>query len=446
MNSSSVLHQTSLGPSLFLVVPVALWALFTSLSYSWNTTEVEANTQNLATERGRMVFSVIQATRSWNARHGGVYAPTTDTSPPNPYLKIDEKNIKTPSGRLLTLVNPAYMTRQLEQAMSETKITIHLTSLKPLNPNNKANEWEREALASFEHGTGEVIKIVPSDDGPQYNFMAPLFVKKACLQCHEVQGYKEGDVQGGLRVSFPVTEIKEAERKIIITLQYIHVVAFLLLSSLSVLAITRVQNLIENLKDERNQRDRIIAKQTLELTNEISERRKSQKKFEKLSVIDDLTGIHNRRSINDALKNEVARAERYGELFSIIMVDIDKFKAVNDTYGHNVGDEVLQSFTKHVQGYLRKTDMLARYGGEEFVILLPHANDTATLNLANRIRKGTMEMEASASEKALFITISAGIAQFTPKQSQDMDDLLKRADKALYEAKRSGRNRCVAAA
>ena len=262
--------RQSTGALLIYSLPVLLWAILVTWSYHWNLGGLQQNSHNLALEKGRMVFSVIEATRMWNASHGGVYAPKTDISPSNPYLVVEEKDFKTPSGRDLTMINPAYMTRQLAGIMAEGDINIHLTSLTPINPGNIPTPWERKSLTSFEDGETEALEILSTIQGQHYNYMAPLFVKPPCMECHAVQGYKVGDIRGGIRVSFPVTALSMAEDEAVRKLFDVHLIIFVILTLMSTAGIAWARYLIDNLRAERNNRDDIIEEKTHALKHEIS--------------------------------------------------------------------------------------------------------------------------------------------------------------------------------
>ncbi|MGQ9573786.1 MAG: PAS domain S-box protein [Thermoguttaceae bacterium] len=149
--------------------------------------------------------------RRWVALHGGVYVPASPHSPPNPFLKVPERDITTPSGRLLTLINPAYMTRQVHQmAAQQAGIRAKITSLRPLNPLNSPDGWERAALEAFEHGQPEVSAIESIDGEPYVRLMRPLLVELGCLRCHQDHGYRLGEVRGGISVSVPVAGLLRA--------------------------------------------------------------------------------------------------------------------------------------------------------------------------------------------------------------------------------------------
>lgn len=165
-------------------------------------------------------------------------------------------------------------------------------------------------------------------------------------------------------------------------------------------------------------------------------------RVQKLSVTDPLTGLYNRRGFFKAGQHEMKRAERYGHPLSTIIFDLDHFKKVNDTYGHTVGDRVLEAVASRCKGALREVDIFGRYGGEEFAVLLPETTLDDAYGVAERLRHSAAE-PIEAGEVTLTVTISLGVAA-SGKDTAELHDLLRRADRALYEAKASGRNRtCV---
>ena len=158
-----------------------------------------------------------------------------------------------------------------------------------------------------------------------------------------------------------------------------------------------------------------------------------------VAQIDALTFLFNRRMIVRELQGEVLRAERYNNTLSISIIDVDKFKLVNDTYGHPVGDEVLKQVACQLRNHIRQPDTVGRYGGEEFLILLPNSDAKAATEQAVRLGKEIREMVVTIKEHELKVTVSIGIAQF--KAGVDTwDTLLNRADNAMYEAKNNGRD------
>ncbi len=170
---------------------------------------------------------------------------------------------------------------------------------------------------------------------------------------------------------------------------------------------------------------------------------KAYKNIEKLSLTDPLTGAGNRRHFMETIAGEIDRSVRYGHPLSLIMLDIDFFKKVNDTYGHSAGDKVLQNFTACCETTLRNSDCFFRIGGEEFAILLINADIESAKISAERIRKMIAEIEIEFENKIIQITTSSGVAELN--KNENIDTFMKRADLALYKAKNSGRNRVICA-
>jgi diguanylate cyclase (GGDEF)-like protein len=162
---------------------------------------------------------------------------------------------------------------------------------------------------------------------------------------------------------------------------------------------------------------------------------------QRLASHDELTHALNRRALVSSLERERVRAERSGAPFAIGMMDLDHFKAINDTYGHAVGDAVLREFAAIVHDTMRATDVFGRYGGEEFLIVLVGTELPAALEALERIRAAVQSRDWNALAPGLALTLSAGVASF--RKGQTIEQLLYGADQALYEAKGSGRNRVV---
>lgn len=167
--------------------------------------------------------------------------------------------------------------------------------------------------------------------------------------------------------------------------------------------------------------------------------------LERLSVIDSLTGLYNKQYLMEFLNREVNRTKRFGFLLSCMMLDIDNFKKINDTYGHPTGDRVLNELGELISEIIRGYDFAARFGGDEFTLVLPQQKDgRGPATLAERIRSAVEKKHFgdSKSHDSVRITVSAGITTVAGEELNSPEDLLKRADRALYQAKSSGRN-CV---
>lgn len=167
--------------------------------------------------------------------------------------------------------------------------------------------------------------------------------------------------------------------------------------------------------------------------------------LQRVAALDPLTSVYNRRFGIERLNEEIARSQRSGESLGLLMFDLDHFKSVNDTYGHIVGDRVLQAAVRATRQVLRDGDVLVRYGGEEFLVILPGAGRRDLTNMAERIRRSVSEVEISTGANRLSITVSIGGAGLPEQVVRDPVELIGIADQALYTAKATGRDRCVIA-
>ena len=188
---------------------IGVWTLVAAASLGWNLLQDRDEALRVARNIALTNYERDVLYRRWAAAHGGVYVPVTPDTPPTPYLaRLPERDIVTPSGRRLTLLNPAYMTRQIYELAQKSGLPRgHLTSLKPLRPQNAPDPWEKKALEAFEHGKEEVSEVVSLDGQPSMRLMRPFRIDPSCLTCHEEQGYKVGDIRGGISVSVPMDPI-----------------------------------------------------------------------------------------------------------------------------------------------------------------------------------------------------------------------------------------------
>ena len=190
----------------------ALWTGCLAASLVWNLHEQREKSIEIAHISAQVTFDNDVLYRRWAAQQGGVYVPVSEHTPPNPYLNVPNRDVTTTSGLPLTLLNPAYMARQVNQLAQQGRGSrAHLTSLKPLRPENAPDAFETAALKSFEEGVKEVSAF-EGKERQDLRLMRPLLVEKPCLKCHAQQGYKEGDIRGGISVSVPMEPILAIER------------------------------------------------------------------------------------------------------------------------------------------------------------------------------------------------------------------------------------------
>ena len=163
----------------------------------------------------------------------------------------------------------------------------------------------------------------------------------------------------------------------------------------------------------------------------------------RLTIIDALTDIHNKRYFMEFLDRELARSTRYDRPLALVMIDIDRFRAINEEHGHLGGDFTLRELAARVKGNIRKEELFARYGGEEFAVVLPETTCDGAARLADRLVKVVNETPFHYESKSYTVTISAGVATTLGEKNISLHELIRRADEKLYQAKNNGRN-CVA--
>ncbi len=182
-----------------------------------------------------------------------------------------------------------------------------------------------------------------------------------------------------------------------------------------------------------------------ELDRKNRELERANEQLRQLSVTDGLTGLYNHRHVHQLLHDEHERSKRTGEPIAVVMLDLDRFKQLNDTHGHPTGDIVLAQTARILEETAREVDMIGRYGGEEFIAILPGADETAAALFAERVRSTVERHEYRDGDKRIRMTVSAGVASAKGGKLTRPDDLIRQADRALYRAKDLGRNRVVRA-
>jgi len=398
--------------SLLLVILLFVSALFTGIYFnSFRAIEDELES------RARSIFNSIVLTREWAAIHNGVYVKKSPGMQSNPYL--ENPDIQAMDGTIYTKKNPALMTREISEiAEKQGSFKFHITSLKPLNPDNAPDNFERAALEQFEQGLlkEEYVKEVVNDSH-FFRYIAPLYTNSACLNCH--QDYEVNDVRGGISVIFNIDKAQQAMRT---NLWLITSLFFVTLCSF----IGIVFRLVISFKKKMEKAEAMIRE---------------------LAITDELTQLKNRRYVVGKLNEEFGRSMRYQRPLTCVLFDIDFFKRVNDNYGHDVGDLVLQQVSRVAQEQCRQSDSLGRYGGEEFLLVMPESDIEAGRLGAERFRVAIENLAIPmAVGQDLRVTASFGVACVDgvgadPAEISTPANLVKAADVALFKAKEGGRNR-----
>lgn len=244
---------------------LVLWALYglvTGLFLQAALAEIRLHNIDLAATGARNVFKTLVTMRQWNAERGGVYVPVGSSTQPNPYLKHPQRDIHTVDGRMLTMVNPAFMTRMISDMTQMSQgLTFRSTSLKPINPDNAPDAWERQALEQLSDKVSEVKTLTETPDGrPVFRYLSPLWVTEECLDCHREQGYKVGDLRGGISISQDFSPFLEAAAPSERTTILAHIGVFVLLVVISGWSLAllrrswiRLEDNIDELSKTRNE-------------------------------------------------------------------------------------------------------------------------------------------------------------------------------------------------
>jgi len=647
----------------------ALWLSLVGASLLWNLQLFNDSVEHLALSEARSLFNKDLLYRRWAAMQGGVYVPPTEKTPPNPYLDVPERDVVTTTGKKLTLVNPAYMVRQVHE-MSSAQGDLeqgHITSRNPLRPQNKPDAWEDQVLERFETGVKEYSSIETINGKPILRYMGAMLVEKPCLKCHEKQGYKEGDVRGGISVSVSMERFENIEHDHTQSLYFWHFVIGLLGLAGITLGLRRISSieaerfstrlklgryaerhaLLENVGEgvyalnekgecsvinhaalellgyreeevvgmnahrlfhhhhpdgrefpqsecemhraiseqkrlegettffrkngemfpvyyvatpvtameetqgfavvvgfhdisdrketelrtaallKRNQVMMQSSHEGIHLMNDqgnvieaneafclhlgytqtevlrlnvsdfdaklspnelkenirrlltghtmfetvhrrkdgtlvdvelsisgvelagqryllafcrdITDRKKAESEIKQMAFYDPLTGLANRRLMTDRMEQALAHARRTGELVAVCMIDLDGFKQVNDSIGHQGGDQLLIEVARRLQECIRQTDTASRLGGDEFVLILGGFKKISECEQSlNRII-ADLAMPYSVVNEIANVSASIGATLF-PNDGGTPDLLLRHADLAMYEAKQAGKN------
>lgn len=388
---------------------LVLWSVLLGYMFRRETALEENRLKDIALSQARTLFNQVVDLRDWNARHGGVYVPVTPETPPNPWLDVPNRDETTLSGRQLTLMNPAYMSRQLAELTRQRRgFGLHLTSRNPLRPGNEPDPWERTALEAFERGEAEQLAFVPDGDGKEtFRYMAPLPVEDSCLPCHRKQGYAVGQVRGGISVTFP-SDLLAASRGAFRRKVLLASVILWLLGAGLIGAVTAAYH------------------QKMLMVSHLQE----------LALEDELTGLHNRRGFLVLAEKQLQIAQRTGRPDLLLFVDLDSMKLINDERGHQAGDAALRRTAAVLRTAFRTSDIIARLGGDEFVVLCPNTVPSAAPALLAGLEQHVEDANTGAA-MSWRLSLSAGSAAFDPQNPVTLDELVRAADAAMYASKQA---------
>jgi len=380
---------------------ISLMVLSTFMGFSYRT---DAMFDNQLLEEARAFKSQVSLMRQWVWDHGGVYvSPNKDRLP---------RQLTTDQGLELRQLNPSEVTQQLSR-LSHKKGIVQFTStsLAPLNPQNAADKFEQTGLVRLQQGEKEVFDFAMLDNQLVFRYMTPVKTRKSCLNCHTGGDYQAGRIDSALSFTIPAQtsqQRKQTNRFWMI----VSGIAVILLVGLTIWFLSR--RFISQLEQADDQLQRYAAE-------------------------DMLTGLLNRRMGMELLQAELARCERKKKHLSLMLLDIDHFKKINDTMGHQAGDDGIRSLAEVMTHSLRDYDIAFRYGGEEFIAILPDEDAQKALLVAERLRLAVENNRIdTVEEQTLSYTVSIGVAEFST--GMDVKTLIAHADAALYQCKKGGRN------
>lgn len=306
------------------------------------------------------------------------------------------------------------------------------------------DEFEKEALETLrQRPDGPFFRFENYGGRPSLRYAVADTMRSACVKCHNAhpsspkRDWNVGDVRGVLEIVAPLDNATALATRSI----YQDSALILVGGAFSALAFGLTMGRLRKNARTLRTRNEDLRKLAVEL-------RASNEVLERQSTTDALTGLLNRRSLDTNLALEWRRATREGRNVAVLMIDVDDFKAFNDRYGHAAGDECLKAVARVLSARSRRTgDWAARYGGEEFAIVLPHTSLAHALDIAESIRVDVARLQIAheASEVASTVTVSIGAAEMSASSNVEPTALVEAADRALYEAKRAGRNRVVGA-
>ncbi len=581
-------HTSSVPVLSWAIALAVFWTGVAGVSLVWNITQVRELVLEQAQIESRANFFKDLTFRNWATQHGGVYVPVTPETTPDPYVAyLPERDVRTPSGRLLTLINPALMVRQFNELANKNEgAQGHLSGLNPINPLNQPDAWEARALVQFSQGVEEVTGISELEGKPYLRLIRPMNMGQKCLPCHVQQGYKEGDLAGGVSVSVPLAPLHAAADRRISGLALGHGVLWLFgvigigvsarqlrrriderkaaadkidqdfhtqraMAELLETAMRpdpfeqRLQHALElilsaprlalkgsgsifladpesgNLRmaamhglpaqveqacamvekghclcgrvaetrellfvdrvDERHEVhfpgmsphghycapilfDGALLgvlnlyvdahhQQTPEEVQFITaaahalsgmiQRHQAEQQLRYRAYHDDLTGMPNRILFMDRLGQCLSFSERHPALrCAVLYMDIDRFKTINDSLGHTLGDQLLLEVSERVRVCTRPGDTVARMGGDEFTILLEDVSEPAdVLRVSDRLHIA-LQPPIMLEGREIFVSSSIGIA-ISVRGGRHASDLLRDADTAMYRAKSQGTGQTV---
>ncbi|HEY6895985.1 MAG TPA: EAL domain-containing protein [Rhodocyclaceae bacterium] len=529
------MNSKALSLSIFAAIA---WTLAVGASLLWNVSHEDERVLALANTEAKSNLDRDLSLRRWATSHGGVYVRVDEKNKPNPFLAgIPERDVTTPSGGTLTLLNPATMLREIKE--EQGNLFGHLariTALKIINPIDAPDEWEKKALLAIEQSRIDYTEVTTVNGKPYLRRMQPMFMEEGCLKCHAWTGIKVGEVRGGTDIAIPLepyaalaTQAKirytnthggiwlfglaaiafvarrqeRQERKLAAEQAVVRRMGRALDQSNNGVLITDPSGVIEyanaafsringyaidellgqtpailksgetdpsvyrelwaalvrgiewrgEFKNRKKNGEIYWCLETISpirndagetthfvaVMEDVSERKFAEDTIRRLALHDPLTDLPNRRLLRERLEQAVAWSKRENAGVALCYVDLDRFKTVNDTLGHLVGDAMLKAVARRFESCLRDSDTLARLGGDEFAVVVGNVASTADARVVVEKLVESIREPIFMDNRELRMTASIGISVY-PQDAEDIDTLIRNADAAMYHAKAGGKN------
>jgi len=404
-------------PLVLVLATVALWTLALAVSLFWNLKNAERQTLDMAYAEAGAVRDKDMAFRRWAMRHGGVYVPATDKEAPSPHLShVPRRDLHTTDGQTLTLRAPAIMVREMMDDYAGTRgIRGRITGLRYLNPANAPDAWEKVQLEAFTRGEKtEVWEVADIEGKPHLRYLRAWNMEPVCVECHAILGYKNGDMRGATGVNLPLAPYYER----LVTLRTNLIATH---GTIWLLGLVGIGWAGREMRERRRERQR------------------AEENLWFLAHQDSLTGLYNRHSLEDRLGQALATAQREKAPLAVMFIDLDRFKRINDSLGHSVGDALLVQVARRLLALTRQSDIVARLGGDEFVVALTGIGAVSdAMAVAGKILHA-LERPYTIDGNVLHSTASIGVTLY-PDDGASIGELMRNADTAMYHAKDGGRN------
>ncbi len=526
-------------PKVLVVTVLAFWTLALGLSLFWNLENEERNILKMAYAEAGAIRDKDMAFRRWAMRHGGVYVPVTEKEQPSPHMAhLPRRDVRTTDGQNLTLRAPAIMVREMMDDFAKVRGKAgRITGLRYLNPANAPDAWEKTQLEAFTRGDKTDVWEISNIDGkPHLRYLSAWWMEPVCVRCHEILGYKEGDMRGATGVNLPLApyyerlataranfivthgalwllglagigwagrEMRERMRERQSADDVLRLHASIFEHSGEAILITDRDNRIVavnpalerltgySIDDIRGRDPRVLSSGTtspeiyrdmwrslretghwqgemwdrrkdgshypkwvgisliraadgtvthhVASFTDISERRQAEERIYRLAHQDSLTGLCNRLSLEDRLGQALATAQRERAALAVMFIDLDRFKSINDSLGHEMGDALLVDVAHRLQDLTRQSDIVARLGGDEFVVALTGIEAVSDVMVAAGKVLHALCQPYSIGGNVLHSSASIGVTVY-PDDGESIGDLMRNADTAMYHAKDMGRN------